>query len=140
VLNVSHLSKMMWRLFVCVRATHLGIAKARPAEKDDVGAPPDGSVRLENGLVHVLKRVVSSTTPTSPLQHDDNVGMLVGDSNRVVDRVNRPGLECDVTEPRSSHLVHELGGLLRCWDTSSDSDRLERRARLGHLLDQRPLR
>ena len=68
--------------------TYLGITKARPAQQDNVGATPNRSVCLENGLMHVLKRMMPTTASSRPLQHHNDVGVLVGNSDRVVDRVD----------------------------------------------------
>ena len=89
--------------------------------------------RGQNGVVHVLKRVVSASSATRPLQHNGHGRKSARNLKRVENRVGRSRLERDISHPASLQRGHNVSRALGSRYPSTDSDALN-----GHSLSAEP--
>ncbi|TFA99144.1 hypothetical protein CCMA1212_009009 [Trichoderma ghanense] len=88
-----------------VRVGIVGTTEATACDKDDVLLSADSAVHLEDRLVEVLERVVTTTTATSPLQNDGERGVRLGNVDDGLDGLDRAGLEGNVLQAQSLNVL-----------------------------------
>ncbi|KAI6759681.1 hypothetical protein HG530_010361 [Fusarium avenaceum] len=114
---------------VCVIST----TEATTSNKNNVLLSSDTAVHRKNGVVEILERVVTTATTTSPLEHNREVGVCLGNVNNSLDSIKRTGLEADVLK---SKCLDVLVGNLDRRNTSTNGETLNGNALRSELADQ----
>ena len=65
----------------------------------------DAAVHLQNGLVEVLERVVTSTAATRPLHDDRELGVRLGDVDDLLNRIDGARFESDMFDAQGFNVL-----------------------------------
>jgi hypothetical protein len=99
----------------------------------------NGRIGREDWLVYVFARVVTTCASTGPLENDREVGIGGGDINDLTNAVHRTRLERNVLDTGLGETLDDLSGLLRRWNTGSDTKSFNGEALTTHFLPKRKL-
>jgi hypothetical protein len=114
----------------------IGATEATTSNQNDVLLSSDSAIHLKNRLVEILKRVVTTTTASSPLEKDRERRVGLGDVDDSLDGINGTGLEGDVLKTqRLNVLVGNLDGR----NTSTDGKTLNGNTLSSELTNKRNL-
>ena len=71
-------------------------AESGSRDQDNVGTTTESRVHGQNGMMKVLKRVMSTRTTTRPLTDDGERWMRTRNRDDLAERFDRTGLESDI--------------------------------------------
>ncbi|KAH3662367.1 hypothetical protein OGAPHI_005619 [Ogataea philodendri] len=111
----------------------LSRTESRTCNKNDVWISSDLGVHLQDWLMEVLERVVTTTSSTSPLHNNREVRVGLSNVDTLADGVNRTWLQSQVGQAQS---LNVFGSNFERWNTSSNRQRLDRESLGSQILDQ----
>ncbi|KAI6757458.1 hypothetical protein HG531_003283 [Fusarium graminearum] len=114
----------------------IGTTETTTGNENDVLLSSDTAIHLENRVMEILERVVTTTTTSGPLKHNREVGVGLGDVDDGLDGIKRTRLEADVLKAKGLNVL--LCNLDRR-NTSTDGKTLDGNTLRSELLDQRNL-
>jgi hypothetical protein len=120
-----------------VRPNILGRTEPGSTNKRNVALLANRPVRRKNRLMEVFKRVVTSSTTSSPLEDDRKVGIGLGNIHNLSNAINGTRFERDVPDFRNPQTLNDFCSFLCTRDTSSDAESLDWKTLPAHLLQQR---
>src|SRR5580704_14519751 len=119
-----------------VRPNVLGRTEPGPTNERNMAPLANRPLRGKNWLMEILERVVTSSTPSSPLENDGEIGIGLGNIDDLPNPINGTRLERDMLDARIPQPVDDLCSLLGPGDTGSNAETLIQKTLFSHLLQQ----
>ncbi|SCB64733.1 unnamed protein product [Fusarium graminearum] len=83
----------------------IGTTETTTGNENDVLLSSDTAIHLENRVMEILERVVTTTTTSGPLKHNREVGVGLGDVDDGLDGIKRTRLEADVLKAKGLNVL-----------------------------------
>ena len=122
-----------------VRPKVFRATEAGAADENDVRVAANGRIGGEDWLMYVFTRVVTARASTRPLENDGEVGVGGGNINDLTNAVHRTRLERNMLDTGLGETLNDLSGLLRRWNTGSNTKSFDGKGFATHFLPERKL-